>query len=54
MKVSKIGLSNAECLKWAVETDTDEDRESFLGLAKDWQLAAMATDAAANKHGTAR
>jgi hypothetical protein len=33
-----------ECTKWAVETDRDEDRKSFLALAKDWTFAAMATD----------
>jgi hypothetical protein len=32
------------CFKWAVETDTDEDRKSFLALAKDWTFAAMAAD----------
>jgi hypothetical protein len=33
-----------ECTKWAVETDTDEDRKSFLALARDWTFAAMAAD----------
>jgi hypothetical protein len=33
-----------ECTKWAVETETEEDRKSFLTLAKDWTFAAMATD----------
>jgi hypothetical protein len=33
-----------ECTKWAVETDTEEDRNSFLALAIDWTFAAMATD----------
>jgi hypothetical protein len=33
-----------ECAKWAVETDTDEDRKSFLALARDWTFAAMAID----------
>jgi hypothetical protein len=32
------------CVEWAVETDTDEDRKSFLALAKDWTFAAMAAD----------
>jgi hypothetical protein len=32
------------CVEWAVETDTDEDRKSFLALAKDWTFAAMAID----------
>jgi hypothetical protein len=34
----------SECTKWAVETDTEETRKSFLVLAKDWTFAAMATD----------
>jgi hypothetical protein len=38
-----------ECAKWAVETDTDEDRKSFLALARDWTFAAMATDRATEK-----
>lgn len=33
-----------ECAKWATETDADEDRISFLALAKDWTFAAIATD----------
>jgi hypothetical protein len=33
-----------ECTKWAIETDTEEDRKSFLALAKDWTFAATATD----------
>jgi hypothetical protein len=33
-----------ECTKWAVETDTEEDRKSFLALAIDWTFAAMVTD----------
>jgi hypothetical protein len=32
-----------ESTKWAVETETAEDRKSFLALAKDWTFAAMAT-----------
>jgi hypothetical protein len=31
-----------ECAKWATETDADEDRISFLALAKDWTFAAIA------------
>jgi hypothetical protein len=38
-----------ECAKWAVETNTDEDRKSFLALAKDWTFAAMATDRVKNQ-----
>jgi hypothetical protein len=30
-----------ECLKWATEADTDEFRQSFLDMARDWTLAAM-------------
>jgi hypothetical protein len=41
-----------ECAKWAVETDADEDRKSFLALAKDWTFAAMATDRATEKQET--
>jgi hypothetical protein len=43
-----------ECAKWAVETNTDEDRKSFLALAKDWTFAAMATDRVAGKQETVR
>jgi hypothetical protein len=43
-----------ECAKWAVETDTDEDRKSFLALAKDWTFAAVAADHAAEKQETTR
>jgi hypothetical protein len=38
-----------ECTRWAVETDTEENRKSFLALAKDWTFAAMATDRIAEK-----
>jgi hypothetical protein len=30
-----------ECLRWAMEVDSEEDRKSFLDLARDWTLAAM-------------
>ena len=30
-----------ECLRWATEADTDEFRQSFLDMARDWTLAAM-------------
>jgi hypothetical protein len=33
-----------ECTRWAVETDTEETRKSFLALAKDWTFAAMSID----------
>jgi hypothetical protein len=41
-----------ECTKWAVETDTDDARKSFLALAKDWTFSAMAADRV-GKHETA-
>jgi hypothetical protein len=31
----------AECLRWATEVDSEEDRKSFLDMARDWTLAAM-------------
>jgi hypothetical protein len=43
-----------ECAKYALETETAEDRVSFLTLANDWTFAAMATDAAAVKQAMAR
>jgi hypothetical protein len=33
-----------ECTKWAYETDTEEAREAFLGLARDWSFAALTVD----------
>ena len=30
-----------ECLKWADESEADDDRQSFLDMARDWTLAAM-------------
>jgi hypothetical protein len=30
-----------ECLKWADEAEADNDRNSFLEMARDWTLAAM-------------
>jgi len=30
-----------ECLKWADEAKADNDRNSFLELARDWTLAAI-------------
>jgi hypothetical protein len=30
-----------ECLRWATETDTEEMRDAFLKMARDWSLAAM-------------
>jgi hypothetical protein len=31
----------AECLRWATEVDSEQDRQSFLDMARDWTLAAM-------------
>ena len=31
----------AECLRWATEVDSEDDRKSFLDMARDWTLAAM-------------
>lgn len=36
-----------ECLEWATEADTDEQRQSFLDMARDWTLAAMKLENAA-------
>jgi hypothetical protein len=33
-----------ECTKWADETDTNEAREAFLDLARDWIFAALTVD----------
>jgi hypothetical protein len=33
-----------ECLKWATEADSDELRDSFLRMARDWEAAALAAD----------
>jgi hypothetical protein len=30
-----------ECLRWAAEAKTEEDRKALLDLARDWTLAAM-------------
>ena len=30
-----------ECLQWAKEAETDEQRQSFLDMARDWTLAAL-------------
>jgi hypothetical protein len=31
----------AECLRWATEVQTENDRQSFLDMARNWTLAAM-------------
>jgi hypothetical protein len=33
-----------ECLRWATEVETEDDRQSFLDMARDWTLAAMRLD----------
>ena len=30
-----------ECLRWAAEAKSEDERDSFLGLARDWTLAAL-------------
>jgi hypothetical protein len=30
-----------ECIQWAEEAETDEQRQSFLDMARDWTLAAL-------------
>jgi hypothetical protein len=30
-----------ECLRWAEEAETDDQRQSFLSMARDWTLAAL-------------
>jgi hypothetical protein len=30
-----------ECLRWADEAKTEEERAAFLDMARDWALAAM-------------
>ena len=30
-----------ECLHWAEEAETDDQRQSFLDMARDWTLAAL-------------
>lgn len=29
-----------ECLRWATEAETEEFRQAFLDMARDWTLAA--------------
>jgi hypothetical protein len=35
-----------ECLQWADEAETDDQRQSFLDMARDWTLAAMRLEVA--------
>jgi hypothetical protein len=30
-----------ECLEWAKQAETDDQRQSFLDMARDWTLAAL-------------
>jgi hypothetical protein len=30
-----------ECLRWATEADTEEFKDAFIQMARDWTLAAM-------------
>jgi hypothetical protein len=30
-----------ECIHWAKEAETDDQRQSFLNMARDWTLAAL-------------
>jgi hypothetical protein len=30
-----------ECLRWADQAETDDQRQSFLDMARDWTLAAL-------------
>jgi hypothetical protein len=33
-----------QCIEWAAEADTNEDRNAFLDLARDWTFAALCLD----------
>jgi hypothetical protein len=35
-----------ECLRFADEAETDDNRQSFLDMARDWTLAAMRLEGA--------
>ncbi len=37
-----------ECLKWAKEAPSDEDREALIRLAQDWLLAATKAEPPTN------
>jgi hypothetical protein len=30
-----------ECLRWATEAETEEFKDAFIQMARDWTLAAM-------------
>jgi len=36
-----------ECLRWADEADTEEFKDAFIQMARDWTLAAMRLEAVA-------
>jgi hypothetical protein len=38
--VSQYKQYAKECVRWAAEASTEEDRKAFLDLARDWTLAA--------------
>jgi hypothetical protein len=31
----------AECLRWATEVESEDDRQAFLNMARDWTLVAL-------------
>jgi hypothetical protein len=37
-----------QCLRWATESKTDEEKRAFLDLARDWMSAALLVDRSAN------
>jgi hypothetical protein len=37
-----------QCLRWATESKTDEEKRAFLDLARDWTSAASFVDKSAN------
>jgi hypothetical protein len=36
-----------ECLRWADEAETEEFKDAFIQMARDWTLAAMRLEAVA-------
>jgi hypothetical protein len=39
-----------QCAEWATQTDTDQDRNALLDLARDWTFAALVLDQEAKEH----
>jgi hypothetical protein len=39
-----------ECLRWADEADTEQDRTALLELARDWTLAAQRLELASPRN----